>query len=131
MSGFYTSALEAFLNGDLDVIGGDPLTAQCVDVGYTFSAAHDTLSDITGAIGSPAALTSVAASGGTILADDPIFPDIPVGNTVRGVVFYVDDGGTNPLVAFIDKTPAGTTLAFTSDGTGDTGTLPGGRVGTI
>lgn len=68
----YTAALEGFLSGAIDI---DTAVIKCAFVrGYTFSAAHVFVSDVTGAggtfNGTSAALANKTVTGGTFDADD-------------------------------------------------------------
>lgn len=130
MSGFYDDAIEGFLNGDsdYDVDSGD-LSMQAVDSSYVFDSTHSDTGDITGSLGSAVLLTTVGITGGVITADNPTFPDIPLSNTVTGVIVYLDVSGK--LVCFINQTPSGTPLSFVGDGASHVAPLPGGRIASI
>lgn len=76
-----------------------------VDTGvYTYSAAHQFLSSLTGVVGTAQTI------GATKTVTDGVFDGANVtftavsGNSVEALVIYVDTGtaGTSPLVAYID-----------------------------
>ena len=48
MSSFYSSGLKAFLDGDIDLLVDDIRVILVDNADYTFSAAHDFLSDVAG-----------------------------------------------------------------------------------
>lgn len=103
------------------------LTAALVDTGvYTYSAAHEFLSDISGRVGTDVAGANVTFVDGLIDLDDLTFTGV-TGNTVEAVIFYIDTGSaaTSPLVAYFDTgitgfpfTPNGGDLNLAVNGSG-------------
>jgi hypothetical protein len=94
------------LKGEVDFDAG-ALKAALAGV-YDFDQAHDQLAHVTQSVGTGYAPVLVQnwslefepASGRTVIfGDDPNFPHMTV-DVVRGVVFYLEDGATNPLVAY-------------------------------
>lgn len=80
------------------------LKVALVDTGtYTYSAAHQFQSSLTGVVGTAATLASKTYTNGVLDAADVTFTAV-TGATVEALVFYVDTGtaGTSPLVAYID-----------------------------
>lgn len=77
--------------------------------GYTFSAAHANLSDVTGAggaiVGTPIALSTKTFTAGVLDAADVTFPLVPTGAPIPCVIIYNDTGtaSTSRLVAYIDQ----------------------------
>jgi hypothetical protein len=106
MSAVYPLALEAVLAGDIDYLDGT-INAQLIDSTYTYSAAHGNLSDVTAGarISDPVTLTGKDLAGGWALCDDLAFPDVPGGDTVAGVVIYLDTGDdtSSTLIAHLDR----------------------------
>lgn len=76
--------------------------------GYTFSAAHANLSDVTGAggaiVGTPIALSTKSYTSGVLDAADVTFPLVAAGAAIGAVIIYNDSGtaSTSRLVAYID-----------------------------
>ena len=97
---------QALLTGDtnIDVESG---TVKCalVDTGtYTYSAAHQFLSSLTGVVGTAATLATNTVTNGVFdSATNPTYSAVS-GNTVEALVIYIDTGvaGTSRLVAYID-----------------------------
>lgn len=77
MTGYYTPAVEGFISGEIDL---DTAVIKAAFVrGYTFSAAHKFVSDVTGAgggtiNGTSAALASKTITGGVFDAADTTIP---------------------------------------------------------
>ena len=87
-----------------------------VDTGtYTYSAAHQFFSSLTGVVGTPVTLASKTFTNGVFDAADPTFTAV-TGNTAEALVFYIDTGtaGTSPLIAYMDTGVTG--LPFTPNG---------------
>lgn len=75
-----------------------------VDTGtYTYNAAHEFYSSITGVVGTPALTASKSVTNGVFDAADITYTSVS-GASAEALVFYVDTGvaGTSRLVAFID-----------------------------
>lgn len=106
----------AFALGDL--FPDDP-TIQALDNTYTYSAAHDFANDLTGLLGDPIVLTTVAFTGGTLTADNPTITGLSVGDVIAAFAIYNDTGtpSTSRLVRFIDTDANGVAINYTSDGT--------------
>ncbi len=70
---------------------------------YTYSAAHQFLSSVSGIIGTAQTLASKTFTNGTFDAADPTFTAV-TGASAEALVFYVDTGvaGTSRLIAYID-----------------------------
>ena len=101
----YTSAREAFLNGQINY-GSDTIKVVCVDTNdYTFSAAHDWLSDIPGAARvATATLTGKTTTDGVADAADTEFVGV-TGDQFEALVIYKDTGieGTSQLICYLDS----------------------------
>jgi len=91
-----TSAANSSLTGTLK--------AALVDTGaYTYSAAHEFLSSLTGVVGTAHTLVSKSYADGVFDAADVTYPAV-TGNSVEAIVFYIDTGNANTsrLVAYLD-----------------------------
>lgn len=108
---------EGFLAGDIDWDGSD--MRCCLVRGYTFSAAHDYLDDVTGAggtvVASSSALAGKTVTDGVADANDVTFAAVAAGADITSLLVYAEGGGTNAtrrLIAYIDSG-----FPFTPDGT--------------
>ena len=81
-----------------------------VDTGvYTYSAAHQFLTSLTGVVGTAGTIGATkSVTNGLFDGADVTFTAV-TGNTVEALVIYVDTGvaGTSPLVAYIDSSVTG------------------------
>lgn len=81
------------------------LQAVLVDTGtYTYSAAHEFYSSITGAAGTPQTIGTKTYAGGLLDGADVTFPAVPLGPSLEAVVLFLDTGtpSTSRLVAYYD-----------------------------
>ncbi len=95
-----------------------PLKAALL-AGYTWSAAHDFLDDVSASIvGTPVAVTGGSVAAGVFDAADTVFASVAEGSTVSAVVLYMDTGtpATSPLVALVDTGTGGALAIETSGG---------------
>ena len=102
---FYAPFLKKLIDADVDFLVDD-IKVVAVDTGaYTFSAAHEFLSDIPGGarIGTSGNLASKTTTGGVFDAADATFTAL-TGTSVEALVIYKDTGvaGTSALIRFID-----------------------------
>lgn len=102
----YPKAKQAALGSGLNMSAGT-VKAQLIDLGaYTYSAAHEFLSDVpSGArIGTAATLAGKSLTNGVFDADDVSYSGLTSAPTIEAILFYVDTGteGTSRLVALID-----------------------------
>jgi len=118
---WYLPALEAALEGNLNLLTAD-VRAVCVDAAdYTFAETHDFLDDIPGgarvATSGTLQNVTVAVTSGEVRVDaDDIEIAGVTGDQFEAVVLYVHDGGADSarrLVCYIDS---GTGLPFTPSG---------------
>jgi hypothetical protein len=111
----YPLAKKAFLDGDIDLLN-DTIRAVLIDTGtYTYNAAHDTYSDLSGVVGTESpALSSKSTTGGVFDAADTTISAVS-GNTAEAVVIFQDTGNpaVDRLIAYIDSA---TGLPFTPNG---------------
>lgn len=96
---------QALLDGDTNIdIHDGTVKAALVDTGtYTYSAAHQFLSNLTGVVGTAQALTTKTVTNGTFDADNVTYTAV-TGNSVEAIVLYIDTGSsaTSRLVAYLD-----------------------------
>lgn len=123
----YPKAKEAALAAGLNLAAGT-VRAMLVDTAaYTYSAAHEFLSDVPGGarIGTAATLASKTLTNGVFDAADATWSGLSAAPTIEALILYVDTGteGTSRLVAFIDTA---TGLPIASGATGGTVTWDNG-----
>lgn len=104
--------------------------AVLVDTGtYTYSAAHQFYSDLSGVVGSAVTLANKTFTNGVFKNTEASTFSSVSGNSVEAVVIFIDTGvaGTSRLVAYIDTgqtgmpvTPNGGNIVWTWD-TGSNG----------
>lgn len=116
---WYDRGLRAFAQGEIvwKAAGGSTIEAILVDSGYTFSAAHTTLVDITSTArhtndgGSAVALTLTdAADGGILDASDITFSGMTSAPAYTAIVIYkrTSTGDANTtLLMYIDTGTSG------------------------
>lgn len=101
----YPKYKEAILGGgaNTDLLTGNVKVAL-IDTGtYTYSAAHQFLSDLSGVVGTAVTLGSKTVTNGLFDAADPALSSVS-GATAEALVIYIDTGtaGTSPLVSYHD-----------------------------
>lgn len=87
-----------------------------VDTGtYTYSAAHEFLSDLSGVVGTAQTIANTTVTNGVFDGDNVTYTAL-TGSSVEALVLYIDTGtaGTSRLVAYIDTGVTG--LPFTPNG---------------
>jgi hypothetical protein len=115
-SAIYPKAKEKFLQGIINMSSAT-IKVALVDTGvYTYSAAHEFYSSITGVVGTPVSLTTKTFTNGSFDADDAVFSAVS-GNTIEAIVIYSDTGiaGTSPVIAYLDGlnvTPNGGSISL-------------------
>lgn len=117
----YPKAKELMLGAGLNLASAT-IKAQLVDTAsYTYSAAHQFLSDVAGGarVGSPVTLGSKAVTNGVFDAADLTFSGLSSAPSIEALVLYADTGveGTSYLIAYIDTA---TGLPITAGATGGT-----------
>lgn len=104
---FYPSYLEDLLTAAVD---HNATTVAAVGVdGYVYDPAHDNLDDIGGrVVGAAWGLGATTVSGPAVHATSATAAAVPIGATIRALVFYVDTGveATSRVVAYVDDHPA-------------------------
>lgn len=105
------------------------LKVALVDTGtYTYSAAHQFYSSVTGVAGTPVALGTKTYTNGVLGAANTTFTAVSNGSvTCEALILYIDTGtpATSPLVAYMDTgitnmpvTPNGGDITVTWNGSG-------------
>jgi hypothetical protein len=124
----YPKYKEALLDGlaNTDVNDGTVKVAL-VDTGtYTYSAAHEFLSSLSGVVGTAQTIGATTVTNGVFDGDNVTYTAVS-GATVEALVIYIDTGvaGTSRLVAFIDTgvtglpvTPNGGDITITWNASG-------------
>lgn len=106
----------------LDFTAGNDLNSgtvkvALVDLGtYTYSAAHDFYSDVTGVGGTPQTIGSKTITGGLFDGANVTYTAVAGTVSYEALIIYIDSGAaaTSPLVAYIDTGVTG--LPVTSNG---------------
>lgn len=118
-SAIYPKYKEAILQATANSSLTGTVKVALVDTGaYTYNAAHEFYSSVSGVVGTPATLNTKTFINGTFDAADITYTGVS-GNSVEAVVIYIDTGsaGTSRLVAFIDAfaavTPNGGDITIT------------------
>lgn len=96
---------QALIDGDTLVDLNDlTVKVALVDTGtYTYSAAHQYLTSLTGVVGTAQTIAATTVTNGLFDGDDVTYTAV-TGNSVEALVIYIDTGvaGTSRLVAYID-----------------------------
>lgn len=126
----YPKYKQSILNGDtnsaLTGTGSTGLFVALVDTGtYTYSAAHQFYSSLSGVVGTDQEITNVTLTSGVIDGDNVTFTSV-TGASVEALVLYRKNAGANTtwrLVAYLDTgqtglpvTPNGGNITITWDG---------------
>jgi hypothetical protein len=84
--------------------------AALIDTGtYTYSAAHQFYSSLTGIVGTPQEILTKTQTNGTFDGDNVTFTGV-TGNSAEAIVLYRRNAGANttwPLIAYIDTSVTG------------------------
>lgn len=100
---------QALISGGANTSLAGTVKVALVDTGtYTYSAAHEFLSSLSGRVGTDQTLGTKTFTDGVFDAANATFPAVS-GNTCEALVIYIDTGvaGTSRLVAYIDTGVAG------------------------
>jgi len=107
---FKNSLLQGDANTALTGSGTTGLFAALVDTGtYTYSAAHQFYSSLSGIVGTDQEITTPSTTGGLIDGGDCTFTAVS-GSSVEALVLYRKNAGANTtwrLVAYIDTSVTG------------------------
>lgn len=99
----YPKAKEQMLQGGINLSTSNVRVAL-VDLGtYTYSAAHEFFSSVSGVVGTPQLLNSKTFVNGVFDAADVTFP-ATTGATAEAIIIYIDTGtaATSRLILFQD-----------------------------
>ena len=117
----YPYANQLFESAGIDLLT-DTIKIALIDLTkYTYSAAHQFLSDLIGStdprIGTDQTLTSPSVTNGVFNAASPVTFSSVSGNTAGAVVIYKDTGtaSTSPLIAYEDTIASGA-ISITPNG---------------
>lgn len=98
-----------------------------VDTGtYTYSAAHEFYSSVSGVVGTPQAIGTKTFTNGVFDGDNVTYTAV-TGNSAEALIIYIDTGtaGTSRLIAYIDTgvtglpvTPNGGDITLTFNASG-------------
>ena len=114
----YPIGKKALLDADIDLLS-DTIKIVLCDSGYTYSASHDNLDDITAGarVATSSALASKTTTGGSFDAADVTYQAL-TGDTVTSWVLFKDSGteSTSKLIAYFDTVSGGGALSFTPSG---------------
>lgn len=106
----YPKYKEELLNGGTNIsLSSGTVKVALVDTGtYTYSAAHQFLSSLSGVVGTAVTLGTKTITNGLFDAADSTFTSVS-GASVEALVIYIDTGvaGTSRLVAYIDSSVTG------------------------
>lgn len=101
---------QALLDASANVdINDGTVKVALIDTGtYTYSAAHEFLSSLTGVVGTAQTIANTTVTNGLFDGDNVTFTAVS-GNSVEALVIYIDTGvaGTSRLVAYIDTSVTG------------------------
>lgn len=121
---FKEAILQAAANSNMSA---GTVKVALVDTGtYTYSAAHEFYSSVSGVVGTPQTITTKSFNNGVFDGADVTFTVVS-GNSVEALVIYIDTGvaGTSRLVAYFDTgvtglpvTPNGGAITITWNGAG-------------
>ena len=98
--------LDSAANSDLN---DGTVKVALVDTGtYTYSAAHEFYSSLSGVVGTDQTIGTTTVTSGLFDGDNVTFTAV-TGNTVEALVIYIDTGvaATSRLVAYIDTSVTG------------------------
>lgn len=111
----YPKAKEAFGSAGINW-PTDTIKVAFIDTGtYTYSAAHQYFSSVTGVVGTPQTLAGKTCTNGVFDANDVTHASLS-GVSAEALIVYKDTGNaaTSPLIAYIDTVASG--LPFTPSG---------------
>lgn len=101
---FYPKGAQKILSAQID-FASNTISAVLVPSSYTYSAAHEFLSDVGTVVGAAAGLTGKTIAGGTFDADDLNFGPLAAGSTIKAIALFKDTGlpSTSPLLCYLDE----------------------------
>lgn len=105
----YPKYMEAVIQASANSSLAGTLKAALVDTGtYTYSAAHEFYSSVSGVVGTPGTIGSKTYTNGLLDGADVTFTAVS-GATAEAIILYIDTGSsaTSRLVAYIDTGATG------------------------
>lgn len=105
----YPKYMEAVIQASANSSLAGTLKAALVDTGtYTYSAAHEFYSSVSGVVGTPGTIGTKTYTNGLLDGADVTFTAVS-GPTAEATILYIDTGtaGTSRLVAYIDTGATG------------------------
>lgn len=108
----YPKYKEALISGSTNIALTGTVKVALVDTGtYTYNAAHQFLSSLTGTVGTAQTIASPTVTNGLFDGADVTFTGLS-GATAEALVIYIDTGSsaTSRLVAYIDSGVTGLPL---------------------
>ncbi len=103
---FKQALLDASANTDVNDL---TVKVALIDTGtYTYNAAHEFFSSVTGVVGTPQTIANTTVANGLFDGDNVTFTAV-TGNSAEALLIYIDTGiaGTSRLVAWIDTSVTG------------------------
>ncbi len=101
----YPKYKEALLDGAANIdLNDGTVKVALVDTGtYTYSAAHEFLTSLSGVVGTAQTIANTTVTNGLFDGDDVTYTTV-TGDSAEALVIYIDTGvaGTSRLVAYID-----------------------------
>jgi hypothetical protein len=98
--------LDASSNTDINDL---TVKVALIDTGtYTYNAAHEFYSSVSGVVGTPQTIANTTVTNGLFDGDNVTFTAV-TGNSAEALLIYIDTGtaGTSRLVAWIDTSVTG------------------------
>jgi hypothetical protein len=124
----YPKYKEAIINGSANTSLAGTVRAALVDTGtYTYNAAHEFLTSLTGVVGTAQIIGATKSYTNGVFDGADVTYTAVTGATAEAIVIYIDTGtaGTSRLVAFIDTgvtnlpvTPNGGDITITWNASG-------------
>lgn len=99
----YPKGMEKLLSGSIN-IPADTIKAALLPDTYTYSTAHEFLSQLGTRVGTDQTLANKVITGGVFDADDLDFGALAPGNNLKAIAVYKDTGNssTSPVLLYID-----------------------------
>jgi hypothetical protein len=101
----YPKYKEAIINGSTNTSLTGTVRAALVDTGtYTYNAAHEFLTSLTGVVGTAQTIGATKSYTNGVFDGADVTYTAVTGATAEAIVIYIDTGtaGTSRLVAFLD-----------------------------
>ena len=111
---FYPKGAQKILGAAIN-FSADTIKVAAVSSGYTYSTAHEFLSDLGTIVGTTQTLTSKSITDGVFDAADIALGALAAGSTIKALAVFKDTGSASksPLIAYFDDVMG---LPFTTNG---------------